>query len=131
MEFYLAKGQPVVKPFYNSQFLTQLIGLPPRKPSEPLQRCHWDLAKSVQVCFEEVANHLLNEVHRATGLSTLALAGGCAHNSVWVGTIPSRTAFKNVFVAPASGDAGIAVGAAVLAAKRPITVDGGHWALMG
>lgn len=131
MEFSIVKSQPVVKPFYNSQFLTQILGVPQRKQSEPLHRAHWDLAKSVQARFEEVANHLLIAVQAATGLSKVAIAGGCAHNSVWVGKIPKETPFKEVYVAPASGDAGIAVGAAILAAKCPIAAEGGHWGLLG
>ncbi len=131
MDFSVVKSQPVVKPFYNSQFLTQVIGVPPRKQSEPLQRVHWDLAKSVQARFEEVANHLLIAVHAATNQKKVAIGGGCAHNSVWVGKITTATPFQEVFVAPASGDAGIAVGAAVLAAGCPISVEGNHWALLG
>lgn len=131
MQFSLVKGQPVIQPFFNSQFLTHVIGIPPRKQSEPLQRAHWDLAKSVQIRFEEVATHLLNAVHKATGFKKVALAGGCAHNSVWVGKILRATPFQEVFVAPAAGDAGIAVGAAALASQGQISVAGKHWALLG
>lgn len=131
MEFSIVKGQPVVKPFYNSQFLTQVVGIPPRKASEPLLRSHWDLAKSVQARFEEVANHLLSHVQTKTGFKKVGLSGGCAHNSAWVGKIPQQTGFQTVYVAPASGDAGIAVGAAMLAARRPISVQGNHWGLIG
>jgi len=131
MNFYLKNAQPVVTPFYNSNFLTQIIGLPPRKPIEPLTQAHWDLAKSVQMRFEEIGNHLLGQLHDKVGGTAVALAGGCAHNSVWVGKIPQNSEFKSVFVAPASNDAGIAVGAALHVVKTPVTPEGGHWALLG
>lgn len=68
---------------------------------------------------------------RKTQSHTLCLAGGCAHNSVWVGKIAKNTPFKKIHVAPASHDAGIAVGAAVSAANREIHAEGRHWALLG
>lgn len=129
--FSVDNAQPVVGTIYNTSILQQMLGVPPRKPSDPLTKAHSDLAKSVQVRFEEVANHLLIELHKKVPTDILGLAGGCAHNSVWVGKIPTHTPFKKILVAPASHDAGIAVGAAVFAAKVPVTAEGGHWALMG
>ena len=63
MSFYIEKNQPKVRPFYNPNILTHMLGIPPRKPNEPLTNEHWNLAKSVQMRFEEVANHLLNQLH--------------------------------------------------------------------
>jgi carbamoyltransferase len=131
LSFRIQNGQPKTSPTFNSNFLTQVIGVPPRKPNEPLTRTHWDLAKSVQARFEEVANHMLGQLHDRVGENTLALSGGCAHNSVWVGKIPQNSPYNKVLVAPASSDAGIAVGAAIHVAKRKITPEGGHWALLG
>lgn len=131
MNFYIEKAQPYIKPYYNSNYLTQILGIPPRKPQEPLTQAHSDLAKSIQARFEEVANVLLGQLHDRVGCETLALAGGCAHNSVWVGKIPQNSPYKKIFVAPASHDAGIAVGAAIHAAKGPVEVQGGHWGLLG
>lgn len=129
--FHIDGNQPKCEPLYNSSYLTQILGLPPRKFTEPLTRSHWDLARSVQVRFEEIASHCLRRVHEKLGGEAIGIAGGCAHNSVWVGKIPQQTPFKNVHVAPASNDAGIAVGAAILAAHTRVVAEGGHWGLLG
>ncbi|MBM4317852.1 MAG: carbamoyltransferase [Deltaproteobacteria bacterium] len=131
MKFFIEKSQPKLLPFYNLNYMTQLIGFSPRKPNDPILQCHKDLAKSAQVCFEEIGNHLLLQLYGRVPSSTVALSGGCAHNSVWVGQITKNTPFKKVLVAPASHDAGIAVGAAICFAGRPITPQGGHWGLLG
>ncbi len=131
MGFSIEKAQPRIRPFYNSSVLTQMTGVPPRKYTDSLTRVHWDLARSVQDRFEEIATHLLQYVHERVGGDSIGLAGGCAHNSVWIGKIPSLSRFKKVHVAPASNDAGIAIGAAVYAADREIAVQGEHWALLG
>jgi len=126
--------QPFVSPLYNSNYLTAILGIPPRKAKDPLKEVHYDLAKSVQVHFEEIANHLLKKLSHQVETENLALAGGCAHNSVWVGKIPQNTPFKKIFVAPASHDAGIAVGAAIAAyggAVQPSPSNGGSWSLLG
>jgi carbamoyltransferase len=131
MNFYIENAQPKTSPFFSSNFLTQVIGLPSRKAMEPLTRDHWDLAKSVQVRFEEVANHLLRQLHERAGHKAVALSGGCAHNSVWVGKIPKNSPYEKVYVAPASSDAGIAIGAAIFASQVHVTPQGHHWALLG
>ncbi len=131
LTFFIENSQPKLLPFFNLNYMTQLIGFKPRKPNEPILQCHKDLAKSAQVCFEEIANHLLYQLYNRVPLETIALSGGCAHNSVWVGQIPKNTPFKSVLVAPASHDAGIAVGAAIAFAEREITPEGGHWGLLG
>lgn len=132
IRFRIESGQPSIQPFYSANFLTQCLGLPPRNPKrQPIESTHRDLAKSVQCRFEEIADHLLQQVHIKSGLTSLGLAGGCAHNSVWVGKIPRRAPFKKVFVAPASHDAGTAVGAAILAMEGTVQVEGGHWGLLG
>lgn len=131
MAFGIQNAQPVVNPFYNANFITQLTGVVPRKKKEPISKVHEDFAKSVQVRFEEVANHLLHHLYEKVKTETLFLAGGCAHNSVWVGKIPSSTPFKKITVAPASHDAGIAVGAAAYAANTAVTIEASHPALLG
>ncbi|MCB0406019.1 MAG: hypothetical protein KDD51_14650 [Bdellovibrionales bacterium] len=132
MNSYSVKtAQPYVAPIFNSSFLTQLLGIPARKLTEPLGRQHWDLAKSVQQHFEDIASSCLKQLHNKTQSHTLCLSGGCAHNSVWVGKIARQTPFKKILVAPASHDAGIAVGAAIAAADREINAEGRHWALLG
>lgn len=132
VQFRIENGQPYVDPFYSTSFLTQCLGMPPRNPKrQPIEQMHRDLAKSVQCRFEEIADHLLHALHAKTGLKTLGLAGGCAHNSVWVGKIPRRTPFQNIYVAPACHDAGTAAGAAMLACRQIVTPEGGHWGLLG
>jgi len=131
IQFTIEKGQPRLRPFFSTPLLTQLLGVPPRKLTEELTEAHQDLARSVQARFEEVANHVLSLVHEAVGGDALALAGGCAHNSVWVGKIPRVTPFRSVHVAPASHDAGTAVGAAILSSRAIVRPARGHWALLG
>lgn len=132
--FSVVDSRPHIEPFYNRQYLTSILGLPPRKKGEPLEKIHWDLAASIQVRFEQVANHLLRGLEsQVPSTETLALSGGCAHNSVWVGKIPKNSRFKDIRVAPASHDAGIAVGAAIAAAETPVTISSPTtgWALLG
>jgi predicted NodU family carbamoyl transferase len=131
IEFWMEHGQPKTKPFYHTNLVTQIIGVPPRKGSEALLDVHHDLAKSVQIRFEEIASRFLNHLYELTNYKTVCLAGGCAHNSVWVGKIKQQTPFQEIHVAPASHDAGIAVGAAIACAKRVVSVRAPNWALLG
>lgn len=125
------KGQPDTAAFYDEKYLSNLIGIPPRQYRGPVDQTHSDLAKSVQQCFEEIGNQLLHQLYDRFPSDCIALAGGCSHNSVWVGKIPTQTAFKRVFVAPASHDAGVSAGAAIYAAHRAIGAENNHWALLG
>ncbi|MBI4404902.1 MAG: carbamoyltransferase [Deltaproteobacteria bacterium] len=131
MTFYIEKAQPKIQPFYSASLLTQVIGIAPRKVTENLTAAHADLAKSVQTRFEEIANHLLHQLFDKAGGGSLGLAGGCAHNSVWVGKISQQTRFKEIFVAPACHDAGTAVGAAIAASGVQVSPEGNHWGLLG
>jgi len=132
IQFRIEKGQPYIDPFFSTGFLTQCLGIGPRNPKrQPIEQVHRDLAKSIQCRFEEVADHLLHALYAKTGMKSLGLSGGCAHNSVWVGKIPKRTPFQNIYVAPACHDAGLAAGAAILAARSIVSVEGGHWGLLG
>lgn len=127
----IENAQPRIMPFYNANILTQMFGLAPRRPTDPLTQKHSDLAKSLQVRFGEIATHLLHQLHKRFPSDTLALSGGCSHNSVWVGTIPQKTPFKKIHVAPASHDAGLSVGAAIFAAKNKVVPEGKDWACLG
>jgi carbamoyltransferase len=84
-----------------------------RKKEEPLTQHHKDLAASVQQKTEEVIFHMLNDLHKKTGLDNLCIAGGVAQNSVANGKITRHTPFKNVYIPSAGHDAGIAMGAAL------------------
>lgn len=82
-----------------------------RVPGAELTERDRDLAASVQLRLEEVAFHVLNHLHDETRLTDLGLAGGVAYNSVMNGKILEQTPFRRVFVQPAAGDSGTAIGA--------------------
>jgi carbamoyltransferase len=103
-------GEPTIAPVYSAE-LTRLLG-PARRPDEPLEARHHDLAASTQALYEEAFFNLLAHVEERTGARALCLAGGCAMNSVANGKVRRRTPFAELYVQPAAGDAGGAVGAA-------------------
>jgi carbamoyltransferase len=109
-------GSPVVGTLY-SPALSALLG-PPRGVDEPLTQRHRDLARSVQAMYEETFFHLLAHVHQRYQLDALCLAGGCAMNSVANGKVYARSPFRRLYVQAAAGDAGGALGAALLAWQR-------------
>ncbi len=93
----------------------QLFG-PPREPDGPMTEREFNLAASLQAILEETYFHVLAHVYQETKSEYLCLAGGVAFNSVANGKITQRTSFKHVYIQPAAGDAGTAVGAAAFAA---------------
>jgi carbamoyltransferase len=95
-----------------SDKLVELLG-PARDPEDPEFFGKWaDIARSAQAVYEQIFFHVLNDLHARTKLNRLAMAGGCALNSVANGKIFERTPFREVFVQPAAGDNGTAIGAA-------------------
>ena len=90
-----------------------LFGAPPRKPEDLLDQRHMDLAASVQAVTEEVMLRLTRSIARETGQKNLCLAGGVALNCVANGKIHRDGAFENIWIQPAAGDAGGALGAAL------------------
>lgn len=95
-----------------SDGLVELLG-PPRDPSAPLEDRHRDLARSIQVVYEDAFFNLLDMLGRRYDSTRLCLSGGCAANSVANGKIHERSRFTDSFIAPSGGDAGGAVGAAL------------------
>jgi carbamoyltransferase len=92
-----------------------LFGQPVRRPEDPLAPFHMDIAASIQTVTEEIMLRLAGSVARETGLRKLCLAGGVALNCVANGKILRAGIFDEMWVQPAAGDAGGALGAALLA----------------
>ncbi|MEW6744884.1 MAG: carbamoyltransferase N-terminal domain-containing protein [Planctomycetota bacterium] len=90
----------------------RLMGHPPRRPSEEVEQHHADIASSLQAILEDTVIRLARDLHTRTGLKHLCLAGGVALNAVANSRILSETPFERIFVQPAAGDAGAALGAA-------------------
>lgn len=109
-------GTPVFNALYADK-LEALLG-PRRKAGEDLTERHRDIAASVQAVYEGAFLNLLTAVQKATGMTQLALAGGCAMNSAANGRIARMTGFREIYVPPAPGDAGGAIGAALVARQR-------------
>ena len=109
-------GAPVVGTLY-SQALVELLG-PARGPADELTQRHRDIARSVQAMYEEAFFHLLSHLHGRYKLDSLCLAGGCAMNSVANGKVYARSPFRRLYVQAAAGDAGGAIGAALVAWQR-------------
>jgi carbamoyltransferase len=97
--------------------LESLLG-PARKPTDELTQHHRNIARSVQVTYENAFFHVLRHVHSEHGLEALTLSGGCAMNSVANGKVYEHTPFKRLYVQSAAGDAGGAIGAAFVVWNR-------------
>ena len=91
----------------------ELFDGPPRKPESKLTQREMDLARSVQEVTEEVMLRLARSLHRETGIDYLCLAGGVALNCVGNGRVLREGPFKDIWIQPAAGDAGGALGAAL------------------
>jgi carbamoyltransferase len=85
---------------------------PPREPGAELTALYRDVAASLQRRLEEIYLHLVERLHERTGLANLCLAGGVALNAVANGRVIPETAFEGLYVQPAAGDSGTAIGSA-------------------
>ena len=108
---YDAQHVPHVAAMYTDVMVERFGAV--RNKDEPPGQHHKDLAASVQRMTEEVIFHLLNDLHKKTGLDNICIAGGVAQNSVANGKITRHTPFKNVYIPSAGHDAGISMGAAL------------------
>jgi carbamoyltransferase len=125
-----AAGSPEFGDLF-SPTLEELLG-PRRRPEDSLEDRHRDIARSVQAMYEEAFFHLIGPLQQRYGLTDIALAGGCAMNSVANGKIRRMTPFRRVYVQSAAGDAGGAVGAAYvvwhrLGGARSFVMDHAFW----
>lgn len=130
LDYQWQGGEPRFGALYTPA-LVALLG-PPRAEHEELTSRHRDLARSVQAMYEEALFHLLNAVHRRDRIDNLALAGGCAMNSVANGRIYRNTPFRRLYVQAAAGDAGGAIGAAFavqakLGGARSFAMEHAYW----
>lgn len=91
-----------------------LFGGPPRRPESPVTQRDMDLAASIQVVCEDVMLRCSRHLHKLTGMKNLVMAGGVALNCVGNGRILRQGPFQNIWIQPAAGDAGAALGAALL-----------------
>jgi carbamoyltransferase len=116
----------------NDRF-ARLFGAPARVPESQLGQREMDLAASVQVVCEEVMARLARHAHAVTGMKNLCLAGGVALNCVSNGRILREGPFEKIFIQPAAGDAGGAIGAALIAwhqvLGKPRAADNTHDAM--
>ena len=96
-----------------SKKFDQLFGGPPRRRESPITQREMDLAASIQVITEEIMLKMARHAHQLTGMKHLCLAGGVALNCVGNGRLLREGAFEDIWVQPASGDAGGALGAAL------------------
>lgn len=95
-----------------SDRMEKLFGEPRKLHAEITQR-DMDLAFALQQRFEEIFFHLLNQLHKRVSSDRLAMAGGCALNSVANGKLFDYTPFRETYIQPAAGDEGLAIGAAL------------------
>jgi carbamoyltransferase len=131
IDMTLHGGEPWIPRLY-SDHLIERLG-PPRQPSEPIDKRHWNIAASMQRRLEEVVLERLRVLQRATGMRNLCLAGGVAFNCVTNGKILENTGFDNIYIQSAAGDAGLAIGAAMyvwhhqLGKPRDFVMQHSYW----
>jgi carbamoyltransferase len=115
-----------------SEYMSERLG-PARDPAAPVEKLHRDGAASLQARLEEVLFEMLRALHSRTKQKAVCLAGGVAFNCVANGKIFDETPFEEIFVQPAAGDAGLAIGAAyfvhhqILAQPRSFVMDHSYW----
>jgi carbamoyltransferase len=131
MSWAEANKTPTLGKLYSEE-MPRRLG-PSRAPEEPAEQRHRDLAASLQERLEEVYLGILRKLARTARQKALCLAGGVAFNCVANGKIFEATPFERVYVQPAAGDAGLAVGAAfyvwhqILGQPRSFVMDHAYW----
>ena len=131
MSWAQADKTPTLGRLYSEE-MPRRLG-PSRSPEEPVEARHRNLAASLQARLEEVYLGMLKKLAESTGQKSVCLAGGVAFNCVANGKIFEVTPFERVYVQPAAGDAGLAVGAAfyvwhqILGQPRSFVMDHAYW----
>ncbi len=132
MSWAEADKTPVLGKMFSDQ-MAKLLEAPARRPEEPLEERHMDLASSLQARLEEVYLGMLRKLAARTKAKAVCLSGGVAFNCVANGKIFDSTPFEQIYVHPAAGDAGLAVGAAfyawhqTLGRPRSFVMDHAYW----
>ena len=122
---------PVLGAVYSNELVRRLG--PSRKPGTPLECRHRNIAASLQCVTEEIYLTLLRRLQAATRVKSVCIAGGVAFNSVANGKILQETGFDRVYIQPAAGDAGTAIGAAAavrhtaLGFRREFMMSHSYW----
>ncbi|MFY9252312.1 MAG: carbamoyltransferase [Fuerstiella sp.] len=118
--------------------LHSLFGSPPRQPESEITQREMDIAASIQVVTEEIMLKMAQHAHQQTGLENLVLAGGVALNCVGNGRILRDGPFENIWIQPASGDAGGALGTALFIwhqllekPRKPVAPDSQKGSFLG
>jgi carbamoyltransferase len=131
IDYEWSSGSPEVGTLYSPE-LEALLGSA-RAKDAALEQHHRDIAHSVQAMYEEAFFHLLEHLHARYGSDRLTLAGGCGMNSVANGKVYRRSPFRKLYVQAAAGDAGGAIGAALVVSqqesggRRPAAMDHAFW----
>ena len=131
MSWAEADKTPILGPLFSAE-MSKRLG-PTRAPEQPLEPRHRNLAASLQARLEEVYLGMLNKLAQQTGLKSVCLAGGVTFNCVANGKIFDATPFEQIYVQPAAGDAGLAVGAAYyvwhqkLGKPRSFVMEHAYW----
>jgi carbamoyltransferase len=121
-----------------SRRFDELFDGPPRKPETPITQREMDIAASIQQVTEEIMLRMARHVHRETGAQNLCLAGGVALNCVGNGRLLREGPFENLWIQPAAGDAGGALGVALFVwhqllgkPREPAALDSQQGSLLG
>jgi carbamoyltransferase len=115
-----------------SDYMAERLG-PSRDPAAPVEKIHRDGAASLQARLEEVLFEMLRGLHARTKQKAVCLAGGVAFNCLANGKIFDQTPFEQIYLQPASGDAGLAIGAAyfvhhqILGQPRSFVMENAYW----
>jgi carbamoyltransferase len=131
---YLTEFRDIVRMEGNGQYVIGPLNLeqrfgPIRQRGGPFEQRHYDIAHSLQVVLEESVLELGKWLHKASGEDNLVMAGGVALNCVMNARLRDRGPFKNIWVQPAAGDAGTALGAALWIDARERGTDERSWSM--